>query len=496
MIRKGNFYSKTIQLLITIVFSFSMNVFSWGTCGCLENLPFCPDDVHAKIAEIIIDHSSIKTYRQYYGLSRNGIIDAARQEPKCFGVEHPGWSIFTSGHVFEYPVSNEGIGVILHVIGDAGIPVGYHSPAVDVWDSKNAEVQVYGSGQIHIDEITNGHLNNLYQGNYNTKLNSFYNAQTALAADYLKWYSNNPYAKDPSYYAKNGIINALRLGQAVLSEFFKRQMLPDRDDPKYDGMVAYWKMDDPSDAMGVMDCYGPLHTYMGDRGNGELMMYQLAGPVPVPITKDFFPNRTTGIIDQAIHFGGKHSVRIPAINNDEITLLLWFNRDINNNANVMPIFSGSRSYIDEQQQEGFELYFTSDSPNTIKFRLASKNSSGTRMVKTCSYDLGNHLNEWHHVACSYSKSSGTQCLYVDGRKVNTQYHQKGNTIVPLTTYNYMWFAFSPDKSSNNSSSGYNGFAGKIDDVKLYSKSLSYKEIAAECGKNPPYMTSIIQLLLD
>jgi hypothetical protein len=453
-------------------------------------------NVHSKIAQYILDHSSIKNYIDYFGLHRNTIIDVAKHEPYCYSVSHPGWSLFPSGNVFEYPLSNEMIGVILHVVGDAGCPV-THSPASDVWENGAAETKMDASAELHIDDIYQGSLNNLYTGDYNTKLNSFYNAQTTLSRNYKEWYFDNPYIEDASGFAKSGVINALRLGQAVLSEYFARKILPDRDDPKYNGMIAYWKMDDPEWGMRIMDHYGPINEYMGDKCMYNITMSELSAPFPMPgITEESFPTVTTGIIDQAQYFGGEQSVKIPAINRDEITLSLWFNRDNNNNAAVMPLFSGSRSYVTEQQQEGFELYFTSDSPNTIKFRLVSENSSSTRTVKTCSYDLGNHLNEWYQVACTYCKSSGLQKLYINGRLVSTQHHSYGNTIVPLTTYNYMWLAFSPDNWTINSLSNINGFRGKIDDVKLFGKPLSYREIAAECGKKPPLLTPIINLLLD
>lgn len=495
MIKRENLKLKPIRMTIAIVFSLNMSIFSWGTCDCAD-IELCPDDVHADIAEHILEHSSIKNYIGYYGLDRNTIIDAARHEPHCYGVSHPGWSLFTSGDVFDYPITNQMIGVILHVVGDAGIPVGYHSPASDVWSSKNAEIQVYASGQLHIDEIYRSSLNNLYTGDYNSKLDSFYNAQTTLASNYKKWYSDNPYANDPSGFAKNGIINALRLGQAVLSEYFARKLLPDRDNSKYNGMIAYWKMDEREDAMKIMDHYGPLNVYMGDKCFYTVSMSELAAPFPMPgLTDESFPNVTIGIIDKALYFHEANSIRLPAINSDEITLSLWFNRDDNNNADIMPLFSGSRSNVDVQQQEGFELYFTSDSPNIIKFRLVSQNSSGTRIVKTCSYDLGDHLNEWYHVACTYCKPSGLQKMYINGRLVSTQYHSNSNTIVPLTTYNYMWLAISPENWVTNSID-INGFVGKIDDVKLFGKPLSYKEIAAECGKKPPVLTHIFNLFLE
>jgi YD repeat-containing protein len=78
------------------------------------------------------------------------------------------------------------------------------------------------------------------------------------------------------------------------------------------------------------------------------------------------------------------------------------------------------------------------------------------------------VGSWYHVAGTYETATGEQKLYVNGRLVNTQTHPAGNTIVPLTRYADMRIGYSRYRS------GY--FSGVIDDVRLYDRALTDREV--------------------
>jgi hypothetical protein len=178
---------------------------------------------------------------------------------------------------------------------------------------------------------------------------------------------------------------------------------------------------------------------------------------------------TTGKNGGALSFNGINNyVSIPRMNNDEISLSAWFYKNANDTSRNDAIFSGFRNNSNLQLREGFELRFPSGIPNTLEFVLVTQDGSGTKTTRTTRRNLLNSLGSWYHVAGTYNKTTGEQKLYVNGEPVHIQTHLTGNTIVPLTFYSDMRIGYS---RVNN---GY--FNGVIDDVRLYNRVLSGKEI--------------------
>ncbi|UJS17476.1 MAG: fibronectin type III domain-containing protein [Candidatus Jettenia sp.] len=181
------------------------------------------------------------------------------------------------------------------------------------------------------------------------------------------------------------------------------------------------------------------------------------------------PIWTTGKSGGGLNFDGiNDSVLVPRINNDEISLCAWFNKSTNDTALADAIFGGMRWNLNPQLQQGFDVRFNPDSPNILKFALVTQNASGDKTIKTATANLLNSIGNWYHVAGTYNKIKGEQKLYVNGMLVTMQTHPAGNTIVPMTAYPDMRVGYS------RVNKGY--FSGIIDDVRLYKRALSDKEI--------------------
>ena len=120
------------------------------------------------------------------------------------------------------------------------------------------------------------------------------------------------------------------------------------------------------------------------------------------------------------------------------------------------------------------LRFYPSDPNELRFIVVTENSSGTRMTRWNYYTLSSWTGTWYHAVGTYNKTTGVQALYINGQSVSTASHTAGNTIVPLTSYSNM-------KIGNGVNTGY--FDGKIDDVKIFNRSLSANEVAIAFSVN-------------
>ena len=218
------------------------------------------------------------------------------------------------------------------------------------------------------------------------------------------------------------------------------------------GLVAHWKLDENSTG-DVIDSYNKNH---GVNNNGTAI-------------------GQTGVIGNAYNFDGiNDKITVPAINCDEITLSAWFYKESNDTVNADAIWGGWHWNANPQLQEGYELRFYPTAPDELRFIIVTENSTGTRYSAGVQYTLSNYLNQWHHAVGTYNKTTGVQTLYVDGQPVATKSHPAGNTIVPLTSRNYMTIGYGIN-------TGY--FDGKIDEVKIFNRSLSANEIAIAFSAN-------------
>ena len=172
----------------------------------------------------------------------------------------------------------------------------------------------------------------------------------------------------------------------------------------------------------------------------------------------------------ALSFNGTSDyVAIPRMNYDEITLSAWFYKNADDLTSADAIFGGWRWNSSVSLQEGLDLRFPINSPDTISIVMVTTDGTA-KFSKSSYYNFGSGKanNAWHHVAVTYNKADGNQRLYVDGVLRDTDLHAAGNTIVPLAAYTDMRIGYS---RVNN---GY--FSGMVDEVRLYDRVLSDSEV--------------------
>lgn len=210
---------------------------------------------------------------------------------------------------------------------------------------------------------------------------------------------------------------------------------------------------------------GLVSLYIFDEGTGT-------------VVNDFSGNGNNGIIVNGagwttgkkgggLSFDGVDDyVSVPLMNNDEISICLWFFKNENDVANNDIIFGAFRSNSNLQLREGFDLRFRPNAPDRLQFIVVTQDGSGNRSTRTAQADIVGSAGSWYHVAGTYNKTTGEQNLYINGLPVNTQTHPAGNTIVPLT--------FSDMRIG--SGRGNTCFNGIVDDVHLYNRALSDQEV--------------------
>ncbi|KKO20342.1 MAG: Ig-like domain-containing protein [Candidatus Brocadia sp.] len=178
---------------------------------------------------------------------------------------------------------------------------------------------------------------------------------------------------------------------------------------------------------------------------------------------------TTGKEGGGLGFNGTSDyVTIPLMSSDEMSLSAWFYKHANDVSYTDAIVGGFRNDANLQLQEGFEVRFSPASPNSLDFVLITRDGSGVRTSRTARRNLLNAAGSWYHVGCSYNKATGQQRLYVNGQLIRTVTHPAGNSIVPMTYYPGMTIGHSA------ATTGY--FYGVIDDVRLYDRVLSDREM--------------------
>jgi len=178
---------------------------------------------------------------------------------------------------------------------------------------------------------------------------------------------------------------------------------------------------------------------------------------------------TIGNDGSGLSFDGvDDEVSIPTMNSEEVSFSAWFYKNANDPLRHDFIFDGIRMHSNSQLNEGFALKFLKRNPNVVGFAVVTQNASGRRKQRTASYDLGNSVGGWNHVAGTYNKTTGEQKLYVNGQLVRMVRHPAGNSIVPLTSY--------PGMKIGNSLSKKGCFNGVIDGVCISHRALTEQEV--------------------
>jgi MYXO-CTERM domain-containing protein len=207
---------------------------AWPTAGCLAS----SFHAHGDIAAHVLDDPTIAPLLAPLGLTRDGAIAAARNEPTCYMDHHPGWSELANQSHLAWPLSDATIGVILHVGGDSGVPVD-HCPGcevfVDTSVGQQAESVIEGSAEL----TTVPPLAGLYTGTYDEQMNAFHTDEVALATAYKAfWEGGSCPLCNTTPYATTGMTNGERMAYAALRLYLEAHPAPQRDAGQDDAAPA------------------------------------------------------------------------------------------------------------------------------------------------------------------------------------------------------------------------------------------------------------------
>jgi hypothetical protein len=183
---------------------------------------------HGPLANMMMNDPSIAPFLGTFGLNQATIASNAFEPSPASTYQWVGWpNSYNSGRNhngymldpnFTALDENTRIGYMLHNCGDCGVPVS-HAPANEVYTDQT----LFGSeNQLEIWNIQSlpSSMPSLYTGTYAQKLSRFHTDQIDLATRFKA----NHASSDLGWASQEGYRNALRLGQAVLLDYFLLKM--------------------------------------------------------------------------------------------------------------------------------------------------------------------------------------------------------------------------------------------------------------------------------
>ena len=143
--------------------------------------------------------------------------------------------------------------------------------------------------------------------------------------------------------------------------------------------------------------------------------------------------------------------------NTEITVMAWVKSDIGNTTDMVLI----------SEDEAFKLWLQNGSTPAIT--INTLNAGKTTLINSSSIPL----NEWHHLAVTYSATYGTLILFIDGEQVALQ--NLGATGEPLTLTANSINSFELGRLSSDVSNKLY-FHGGMDEVRIFNRALTPSQI--------------------
>ncbi|UCE74638.1 MAG: right-handed parallel beta-helix repeat-containing protein, partial [Methanomassiliicoccales archaeon] len=216
----------------------------------------------------------------------------------------------------------------------------------------------------------------------------------------------------------------------------RRNNISGKTDIDTNGLVAYWKMDEAS----WNGTSGEVHDYSGLGNNGT------AYDDATTTTGKFGRAGTFDDIDDYVDVGAGSSLQIGGAGKS-FTLEAWTYRESNGTGDIII------SHGIEAQNEGLHFGYRVEDKFTFAFW-------GDDLDTTIQYP---DINEWHHWAGTYDGVTRERRLYRDG-KLEVRDISAGSYIGtgPMQMGKYF--------------DGWD-FHGKIDEIKIYNRTLTEKEIA-------------------
>lgn len=218
-------------------------------------------------------------------------------------------------------------------------------------------------------------------------------------------------------------------------------------------LIGRWSLDDATGAASAADSSGT--GYHGDWRLGSLSTERVEGAGSLQLPTADFSGRGLRVQNTANRL-------LPDVANKPFTITMWMKTPqiapgttIALASNETYLASGFRLAVDTGQ--AFSTLYRPGDQDQMRICFWTGQSGGTvSLVPRRSISA----NEWHHVAVSYTGTSGA--LYVDGELVA----EDEGTIVPNA--NPIYFG--------QGIGGVRGFEGNLDDIQIFAKALSATEI--------------------
>ncbi|MBL8643232.1 MAG: LamG domain-containing protein [Rhodospirillaceae bacterium] len=121
----------------------------------------------------------------------------------------------------------------------------------------------------------------------------------------------------------------------------------------------------------------------------------------------------------------------------------------------------------ENGTTGQQSYRLSQTANGLVLEIAADDAAGGTNIVTNPFSFGSRLtlNEWSHVAASYSASTRTATFYVEGQRVGTS---SASSVFSTTGVNDSSATFTVGADRDNGSAISDVFIGQITDVRVWS----------------------------
>ena len=256
---------------------------------------------------------------------------------------------------------------------------------------------------------------------------------------------SNPLLDDNATYA---LLVANSIGQVTSNALTLRQAVgfPPSEIPEL-GLIGHWTFDE---GIGVQ-----AHDISGNRRHGTLT------------NMDESAAWVSGAFGTALHFDGTNdNLAIPVINGEMKTLALWLQPDPG--AGVRPVITlGNMSRVRLNDPLGSVGLMIDQNTSTF-----AQSSSTGNLVSS----------DWVHLAFRWNGGTNSYQILIDGVEKSTTAGSTGH--VPLR------------ESANLFVSDDNGsrYSGKMDDLRIYSRSLSNLEIQALCDQDGDGLNAPRELL--
>jgi hypothetical protein len=216
------------------------------------------------------------------------------------------------------------------------------------------------------------------------------------------------------------------------------------------GPVGHWKGDDGEMPTGAADASGNNRTGAYSKGAGTA--------TTIPQTK--FPNTGCFTLDGVsgmVTIPDAPSLRMPG----DFTVAFWKKKTAPTNDWVRIVGKGNGA------QRNYGIWEFPATENRLKFQIF--NQMGGSVLELDS-PAATPMNEWTHVLVTVCVNTAT--MYLNGQRVagGNKTGDAGTSADPVTIGH----------------AGYHGFfAGQVDDVRLYNRSLSMSEVVYLAGGNGP-----------